>query len=254
MIGSEKLVSVLVTGSGSGIGAAICRRLARPGCSMLVHALRNEAGCRRVAAEIEQAGGRALVVLGDLSRPETGAMLVERAVEAFGGLDHLIANAGFPTRAPFGTLTRGQLDYVYGVVTGGFFEMATAAIPHLRKSLCGRVVAIGTHNVHVFRTDYPSYPASAAAKSGLEAMSKVLAMQLARDNITVNVIAPGLIEKEAGTEQFLSASEWQAFSEKIPLGRIGKPDDVAGVVQFLCSRSAEYITGQVLHVNGGLFM
>ena len=79
-------------------------------------------------------------------------------------------------------------------------------------------------------------------------------MQLAPSNVTVNVVAPGLIEKEAGTEQFLSPEEWQRFAEKVPLGRIGKPDDVAGVVQFLCSKAADYITGQVIHVNGGLFM
>ncbi|MBV9246302.1 MAG: SDR family oxidoreductase [Methylobacteriaceae bacterium] len=254
MAESERLLAVLVTGSGSGIGAAICRRLARPGVGILVHALSNEAGCRRVAAEVEEAGGHALVVLGDLSRPDTGAMLVERAVAAFGGLDQLIANAGFPDRAPFGKLARERLDYVFDVVTGGFFEMTTAALPYLRKATCGRVVAISTHNVHVYRTDYPWYPASATAKAGLEAMSKTLAMQLAPSNVTVNVIAPGLIEKEPGTEQFLSPEEWQGFREKVPLGRIGTPDDVAGVVQFLCSRAADYITGQVIHVNGGLFM
>src|SRR5438552_937253 len=167
--------SVLVTGSGSGIGAAIARRLAKPGTGILVHALHNRAGCEAVAAELRQAGATAEVMLGDLSKPETGGLLVEQACKAFGGLDVLIANAGFPDRRPFGALDRAGLDYCIGVITGGFFEMVSAALPHLCKGRDSRVIAISTHNAHVFRTDYPVYPASAAAKAGLEAMVRVAA-------------------------------------------------------------------------------
>ena len=123
MAEGERLRSVLVTGSGSGIGAAIARRLAKPGTGILVHALHNRAGCEAVAAELRQAGATAEVMLGDLSRPETGGLLVEQACRSFGGLDVLIANAGFPDRRPFGTLDRAGLDYCIGVVTGGFFEL-----------------------------------------------------------------------------------------------------------------------------------
>ena len=190
MAEGEKLRSVLVTGSGSGIGAAIARRLAKPGTGILVHALHNRAGCDAVAAELRQAGATVEVMLGDLSKPETGGLLVERACKAFGGLDVLIANAGFPDRRPFGTLERAGLDYCIGVITGGFFELVSAGLPHLRKSRDARVIAISTHNAHVFRTDYPVYPASAAAKAGLEAMVRVAAVQLAPDGITVNAVAP----------------------------------------------------------------
>lgn len=244
--------AILVTGSGSGIGAAICRHLARPGVGILVHARHNRDGVERVAAQVRDAGAQAVTALGDLSVPGTGAALVTQAAAAFGRLDVLIANAGFPDRRPFGTLDRNGLDTVYAVVTAGFFEMATAALPWLQQARNGRVVTISTHNVHVFRTDYPFYPASAAAKAGLEALTRTLALQLGPHGVTVNCIAPGLIRKDPGTPQFLSEEEWQGFAAKVPLGRIGQPDDVAAAVAFLCSPDAGYISGQVIHVNGGL--
>ncbi len=244
--------AILVTGSGSGIGAAICRRLAAPGVGLLVHAKENRAGVERVAAAARAAGAQAETILGDLADPPTGATLVDRAVEAFGRLDVLVANAGFPDRRPFGTLDRAGYDYVQGVVAAGFFEMCTAALPHLQAARDGRVVAISTHNAHVFRTDYPFYPASAAAKSALEALTRALAVQLGPKGVTVNAVVPGLIKKDPGTPQFLSAEEWQNFADKVPLGRIGEPDEIAAAVAFLCSRDAAYITGQLIHVNGGM--
>src|SRR5690349_13775309 len=137
--------AILVTGSGSGIGAATVARLAGPGVGVLVHAKVNRSGVERVAAAARAAGAEAVTALGDLAEPAIGAALVARAVEAFGRLDVLVANAGFPDRRPFGALDRAGFDYVQGVVAAGFFEMSTAALPHLKEAKDGRVVAISTH-------------------------------------------------------------------------------------------------------------
>lgn len=252
-MGEARPRSILITGSGSGIGAAIARKLAAPGHAIVLHALTNRSGCERVAADLREAGAETNIVLGDLSDPPTGRRLVETTVEVFGGLDVLVANAGFPERRPFGEIDRAGFDHTHAVIAGGFFEMATAALPHLAAAgRSGRVVTVSTHNAHVFRTEYPFYPASSSAKAGLEALTRALAMQLAPHGVTVNCVVPGLVKKDPDTPQFLSEEEWRDFIRVVPLGRIGEPEEVADVVAYLCSAGAGYVTGQRIHVNGGM--
>jgi 3-oxoacyl-[acyl-carrier protein] reductase len=246
----EALRSMLITGSGSGIGAATARRLAQPGVGLLIHALHNRKGCEEVAAEVRARGAEAVVMLGDLAESGTVAELVDQTVKSFGGLSVVIANAGFPLRRLIGELDRAELDYCLSAITGSFFELVTAAYPHLRNAADARVVATSTHNAHVFRPDYPVYPASGAAKAGLEAMVRAVSVQFAPDKITVNAVVPGLIRKTG--EQFLTEREWREFALKVPLGRIGEPEEVAALIAFLVSTDASYITGQTIHVNGGL--
>jgi 3-oxoacyl-[acyl-carrier protein] reductase len=157
-------------------------------------------------------------------------------------------------RPLIGTLTRPELDHTYAVIAGGFFELASAALPHLKAAGArGRIVAISTHNAHLFLPGYLNFPASAAAKAALETLVKSLALQLAPDGVTVNAIAPGLIakDKESG-EQTLSPEDWQRLKARIPMGELGQPADIAAMVAFLCSPAARYVTGQILHVDGGL--
>lgn len=247
-------VSILITGAASGIGAATARALARPGANLLLHAKSNRGGLELVAADVESSGGRAILALGDLEDPATGGRLVETAVETFGSLDTLVSNAGFPLRPLIGDLARDELDHAYAVIPGGFFALTSAALPHLKAAgPRGRVVAISTHNAHLFLPGYLNFPASAAAKAALETLVKSLALQLAPDGITVNAIAPGLIAKDKTSgEQTLSPAEWQNLKARIPMGDLGNPADIAATVAFLCSPSARYITGQIIHVDGGL--
>lgn len=221
---------------------------------MLLHSKSNRAGLEKVAAEVAAKGGLSVLALGDLAEPDTGARLVGTALDSFGGLQVLVSNAGFPLRPLIGALTREELDHAYAVIAGGFFALSSAALPHLKAAgPRGRIVAISTHNAHLFLPGYLNFPASAAAKSALETMVKSLALQLAPDGVTVNAIAPGLIAKDqTSAEQTLSPEEWQRLKARIPMGELGSPGDVAATVAFLCSPAARYITGQVIHVDGGL--
>ena len=244
--------AVLVTGAASGIGAAVCRAIAAPGGAILVHTRRNQTGAERVAAEARAAGADAHVVLGDLAVPETAAALIDQVVSRFGRLDVLIANAGFADRTPITTLTDAAMTASIETILGGFFRLARAAIPHLRGAPHPRLIAVSSFVAHAFRNDIAPFPASAAAKAGLEALVRTLAIELGPDHVTVNAVVPGFIRKDTGAHRAINPAALAAQTASIPLGRIGLPDDVAAAVAFLASPAAGYITGQCLHVNGGL--
>lgn len=241
----------MATGSGSGIGAAALRHLVTAGDNVLVHAKHNATGVEAVAREMQERGASTVTALGDLAEPGLGEELVKKTTDAFGALDIVIHAAGFPVRAQVGTATRADFDQTFSAITLSFVEMVTAGLPYLKASKAGRIVAVSTHNAHVFRSDYPVYPVSGAVKAALETFCRSLAVQVAPDGITVNVVVPGLIRKEHG-QQFLSPREWAELPRVVPMGRIGESDEVGAMIAFLASKAASYITGQVIHVNGGL--
>ncbi len=242
----------LVTGAASGIGAACVRAMAGPDTAFLVHTRRNRAGAELVAGAAREAGALAEVMLADIADAEAPAALVAGAQAAFGGLDVVVANAGFADRKPMLQQDEAGFARSFDTILWAFLRLARAAAPAVAATEHGRIIAISSFVAHVFRPSVASFPATAAAKAAVEALSRGLALELAASGTTVNCVAPGFTRKDATGHSALTAEQWAQVTSNIPLGRLGTPDDVAAAVAFLASPAAGYITGQVLHVNGGL--
>jgi NAD(P)-dependent dehydrogenase (short-subunit alcohol dehydrogenase family) len=243
----------LVTGASSGIGAATARALAGPEPALAIHARKNKAGLERVAAAVREAGGEVLMREGDLAQVGAATRLVDETARTFGRLDIVVSNAGFADSRAIGEVDRATWDASLASMTTAFFELATAAKPLLVKAgTAGRLVGVSSFVAHAFARGIMSFPASAAAKAGVEALARALAADLAPSGVTVNCVAPGFIEKDANTHVAVPRERMVKVSESIPMGRYGKAAEVAAVIAFLCSPAASYVTGQTIHVNGGL--
>ncbi len=242
---------VLVTGAASGIGAATARAFAAPGVALALHTRRNAEGLARVAEEVRAKGGVAQVFLGDLATAEAPERLVAEAAAALGGLDVLVSNAGFADRTPVSALTDAAFAASLDAILWGFLRLARAARPHLEAGEAPRLVAVSSFVAHMFRNDATVFPASAAAKAGVEALVRALAIEWA-PRVTVNAVAPGYTQKDPGAHAAMTAAQWEATVARIPLRRLGTPADVAHAITWLASPGAGYVTGQVVHVNGGI--
>ena len=242
--------TILITGAASGIGAAIARRVASQNVNLLLHSRSNAEGLNQVAEQARLSGSKVSTVLSDLSDSDAAEYLVKSSVNTFAALDQIVSNAGFAERGKLGEVTFDNLLKSEKTMPEAFFKIVSSAIPFLTQSNCGRVVAISSFVAHVFDED-GLFPSTAAAKASLEALAKSLAAQLASSGVTVNCIAPGYTRKDGG-HSAIPEKAWQLAASKIPMGRIGTPDDSAAAVAFLLSDDAQFITGQTIHVDGGL--
>ncbi len=245
---------LLITGAATGIGAAIARRMAQPGARLVLHTGRNAAGLEALAGELRATGAQVATALGDLAEPATAPALIETARAAFGRVDGIVSNAGRAQRGNFGTITPADLEAAFAMMPVAFLRLINAALPDLTTSRQGRVVAISSFVAHGFGTNGLHYPVSGAAKAALEALAKSLAVQLGPQGVTVNCIAPGFVRKDSGGHTATSSATMESAAAITPTGRIGEPADVAETAAFLLSPAARQITGQVIHVDGGLLL
>ena len=244
--------AVLITGAASGIGASLSRRLAAPGARMMLHTRRNADKLHAVADSCRRAGATVETALGDLADPGMATQLVSDSQREFGRIDHLVANAGGADRRKFGELEEADFSAAQAAMPMAFFRLVTALLGDLTESPCGRVVAVSSFVAHVFGVNDTIFPATAAAKGAIEAMAKALAFQLASSGATVNVVAPGYTQKDAGAHAAINQAAWEAARDATPLSKLAQPDDVAAAIAFFLSQDAGHITGQVLLVDGGL--
>ena len=234
----------IVTGAGSGIGAATAKRLAAEGAAVVV-ADWNEEGAAKVAAEIEGAGGRATAVKCDVSKKADAEAMVKKALDSFGGLQILVNNAGI-TRDGFAKkLGEDKWDQVLAVNLKGTFLCCQAAMLPMMEKNYGRIV--NTASVAVLGN--PGQANYAASKAGVIGLTRTLALELSRNLITVNCVAPGATD----TAMFNGVPDEikQRIVGSIPLKRMAKPEEIAALHAFLASDDAAYITGQVIFCDGG---
>ena len=236
----------LVTGAGVGIGQGIARELAARGASVAIHYAHSAEGAREVCMEIARDGGRATLFSGDLSRVKDCRRVVDEAATELGGLDILVNNSGVTkSRDPL-ALTEAEYDELFNVNVRAAYFCMQQAVPHLAKR-GGAIVNVSS--IHG-GAGFPGHAAYAATKGALNAYTRALAMDLAPRKIRVNAVAPGLIETPRYFEMPDYSSERTAA--RVPWRRMGTPADVAPVVAFLVSAEADYITGQLLYVDGGI--
>ncbi|MEW5835198.1 MAG: glucose 1-dehydrogenase [Pseudomonadota bacterium] len=240
----------LVTGSGQGIGRAIAVRLAREGARVAVEDRSDNAAAEAALAEVREAGGDGCVIAGDISTPEVDRRVVAQAVATLGRLDVLVNNAGIEKRADFLDATEGDFDAVLGVNLRGAFFATQAFARHVRDRDGGGAV-VNVSSVHE-ELPFPHFASYAASKGAVKMLMRNLSIELAPLGIRVNNVAPGAVETPINAALLSNKAELDALLANIPLGRLGKAEDVANAVAFLASEEAAYVTGTTLFVDGGL--
>jgi 3-oxoacyl-[acyl-carrier protein] reductase len=239
--------SAVVTGGSRGIGRACCLALARAGARVCVNYRVESPSAELAVEEIENGGGEAFALAADVSRREEADMLVDEAVHRFGGLDILVNNAGIWKGSPVDEMTDAEWEETMAINMTGTFFCTRAAVPFMKNARWGRIINVSStagQRGEAFHSHY------AASKGAMISFTKSLAVELAPHGITVNCVAPGWVATDMSRESLLGP-EREAILATIPLGRVARPEEIAGAVAFLASDLASFVTGEILNVNGG---
>lgn len=239
----------LITGAARNIGRAIARELAAAGAKIVVAAQSDKAGLDETVGVVEAVGGHATAVIGDITREADVAAMVKAATDRYGRLDILVNNAAVRGETPLGEMTLAEWQRVLAVCLDGPFLCSREALPALTASGNGAIVNIGGLTAY---TGARNRAHVVAAKSGLDGLTKALAHELAASNITVNLVSPGLIDTERGRHSVVKPDHHGRHAALI--GRRGTPQEVAAMVRHLAGPNGRFITGQTIHVNGGVYL
>lgn len=240
---------VLVTGASRGIGKAIALAMAAEGADVAVNYAGSEAAAKAVAAEIEAMGRKAIVIQADISSNEAATNMIDQVVKEFGRIDVLVNNAGITRDGLLMRMKEEDWDAVITTNLKGVFNCTKAAVKYMMKQKAGHIVNISSVVGVMGNAGQANY---AAAKAGVIGFTKAVAKEVAARGITVNAIAPGFIQTDMTA--VLNEKQVEGMLASIPLRKLGDPSDIAKAALFLASEDANYITGQTLHVDGGMVM
>ncbi len=250
MAGDRELTGkvAIVTGAGRNIGRAIATTLAEGGASVVVNVRSNRAEAEAVAREIEGAGSKPLVHIGNVADANAMQAMADAALDRFGRIDILVNNAALRREKPFEQMSHAEWREIMDVTLDGAFHCTKACLAALRKSGAGTIVNVGGLSAH---TGAKSRAHVVTAKAGIIGFTRALATELAADPITVNCVVPGLIgtPRPQGQPEPAHHATHQTLT-----GERGRPEDVAALVRFLCGPTARYVTGQAIHANGGAYL
>lgn len=237
----------IITGSVRRLGKAMALALARDGAAIVINARSSQAEAEKTAAEVRAAGGgKVLVQIADVTDEAAVSKMVDTVVAAFGKVDILINNAAVRAETHFTEMTYQQWRDITSVILDGAFFCARAVLPHMVRNKYGRIINMGGVSTHLGAP--PGRVHVSVGKAGLIGMTRALAGEFALQGITVNCVSPGKIGGER------SATSGRGLQTPVPVGHDGAPEDVAAMVRLLCQPATGYITGQTIHVSGGLFM